>query len=83
MTEFLVWRTAARACTKPEYKITFQRAIDEAERRLKLLSEYPDAENMRLLIGCWTFAHRLYKELPDEGTPAPMGGHTEATRLAA
>jgi hypothetical protein len=83
MTAFLYWRTAARACTKPQYKQAFTRAIDECQYSLTLLAGDPTAGNMVRLNGAWAHAERLYKLLPEEGTPAPLGGSPEAARLAA
>jgi len=83
MTAFLYWRTAARACTKPQYKQQFTLAIDECQYSLALLAADPTAGNMVRLNGAWAHAERLYKMLPPEGTPASLSGSPEATRLAA
>ena len=83
MTQFLIWRNAARACTKPKDKHAFVSAIDECQFSHELLARDPSVGNMCRLNGAWAHAERLYKLLPAEGTPAPLGGHTEAARLAA
>ena len=83
MTQFLIWREAARACTRPKFKQMFVMAIDECQYSHDLLARDPSVGSMVRLNGAWAYAERLYKLLPAEGTPAPLGGHIEAARLAA
>ena len=83
MTQFLIWREAARACTRPKFKQMFVMAIDECQYSHDLLARDPTAGNMARLNGAWAHAERLYKLLPEEGTPAPLGGSPEPARLAA
>ena len=83
MTSLLRWRTAARACTKPEYRIEFVRAIDEAQLRMTEFYNHPDDGTLAACQSAWSHADRLYRFLPAEGTPAPLGGAPEPTKFAA
>lgn len=83
MTQFLIWREAARACTRPQFKQRFVLAIDECQRAHEQLARDPSVGSMARLNGAWAHAERLYKLAPAEGTPAPLSGSPEAARLAA
>jgi hypothetical protein len=83
MTQLLIWREAARTCTRFSNRIALLNAVDALEVAIKQFSAAPTVETMMAVNNCWAHAMRLYNILPPEGTPAPLSGSPEPARLAA
>jgi hypothetical protein len=83
MSFLLQLRNAANGCSNIEYRAALKYAADELGGWVNIFYNNPSMGNMTALNGAWANATRMLKEMPPEGDPAPLGGHTEAARLAA
>lgn len=82
-TLLLKLRSAAQEVSDVTYRAAMRQGADELFTAVDALHQMPTDENMRTLQGCWAVAHRLLKNIPPEGTPAPLSGAPEPARLAA
>jgi hypothetical protein len=82
MSFLLKLREAAAECSNIDYRAMLRGQADQVQRLILMLQNNPTEETMRALNGVWALAERSYKNLPPEGTPAPLSGAPEPARLA-
>jgi len=83
MTFLRKLREAARTCSNVDYRHQLHEAASRLAECVEAFSLDIDDESLRELNGAWAFADRVFKNMPPEGTPAPVSGPTEPARLAA
>lgn len=76
-------RDAAMECSNVEYRALLKASADDVEVAIRGVVVQPDDDCLRDLIGSWAVAHKVLKNIPPEGDPAPLSGSVEPARLAA
>lgn len=76
-------RDAASTCSNVDYRQMLRNHADRVSVSLTSLWEDATEENMQTLNGVWAAADAALKNMPPEGTPAPVSGSPEPARLAA
>lgn len=75
-------REAAKNCSNAQFRILLRADADEFAARCGDFYVDPTEKNLGLLIGCWAKGKRTLREMPPEGTPAPVSGAPAATVFA-
>lgn len=84
MKSFLLeLRDAAKGCSNIDYRALLRGAADNLEIDIEHFSNFPTTDALTVLNGSWAYAARVLSNLPAEGTPAPLAGSPEPTRLDA
>ena len=83
MTFLKKLRDAAMVCTNLGYRELLKAHADNVSAKIDLVYVDPTEVNMRLLNASWARADRVYRNRPEEGTPAPISGSPEPAILAA
>lgn len=84
MNRLLELREAAKQCSNVEYRVMLKNTADDIEHYINLVKEHPDNNTMMLLNCMWSQGERLLKNVPPEGSPAPVtDAMEEPMRMAA
>lgn len=74
---------AERVCSHVDYRAVMKEARHNLVICVENFQLHSTEDNLRCLNSAWAFCVRLFKNLPPEGSPAPLSGAPEAARLAA
>jgi hypothetical protein len=81
MTFLKKLRDAAMQCSNVDYRALLRAEANLVQASIDMFAVMMDDDSLRHLNGAWASAHRVLKNMPPEGDPAPLGGSTEATKF--